>query len=333
MNVTALIDAIVRQNTVLLAQLATTAGLRAPLAHLANQVFLDLVKELKSQGLGNKVIADMFGLALRTYHDRLRRLAESQTDGGQSLWEALNQYIQGRGTVLRADVLKRFHYDDEATVRGVLKDLVASGLVFQSGRGDGTTYRAASDEDVALATKSSQGEGLANLVWVAVNRFGPTTHAELEHVLALDAEPLQTALDSLLADGRVSALEQDGQRRYRCQNCVIPLGAASGWEAAVFDHYQAMVTALCTKLRRGGAPSSGRDWVGGSTYGFDVWLGHPHRDEVLGTLGRLRETLSELRAKVETYNADHPPPEAAERVISYLGQTVLGLDEKEAVNE
>ena len=40
--------------------LATAAGSRAPLAHTANQVFMDLVSELKDQGLGNKVIADMF---------------------------------------------------------------------------------------------------------------------------------------------------------------------------------------------------------------------------------------------------------------------------------
>jgi hypothetical protein len=43
-NVNLLIDAIVRQTTVLIAQLATAAGVRAPLAHTANQVFVDLVR-------------------------------------------------------------------------------------------------------------------------------------------------------------------------------------------------------------------------------------------------------------------------------------------------
>ena len=50
MNVTLLIDAIVRQTTILIAELATASGTRAPLAHTANQVFLDLVHELKEQG-------------------------------------------------------------------------------------------------------------------------------------------------------------------------------------------------------------------------------------------------------------------------------------------
>ena len=78
-----LIDAIVRQTTVLIAQLATASGVRTPLAHIANQVFLDLVNELRAQGLGNKVIADMFGLALRTYHRRVNQLAESNTFRGR----------------------------------------------------------------------------------------------------------------------------------------------------------------------------------------------------------------------------------------------------------
>ena len=40
MHVKLVIDSIVRQTTVLIAQIATTAGVRAPLAHVANQVFL-----------------------------------------------------------------------------------------------------------------------------------------------------------------------------------------------------------------------------------------------------------------------------------------------------
>ena len=136
MNVNLLIDALVRQTTVLIAQLATAAGSRAQLAHAANQVFLDLVHELKDQGLGNKVIADMFGLSLRTYHNKIARLAESGTDRGRSLWEAVFAYVQQRDATSRADLMLRFCGDDEGLVRGVLKDLVDSGLLFRAGRGD-----------------------------------------------------------------------------------------------------------------------------------------------------------------------------------------------------
>jgi hypothetical protein len=117
-NVNLLIDAIVRQTTVLIAQLATAGGARAPLAHTANQVFLDLIRELKEQGLGNKVIADMFGLSLRTYHKKMARLSESSTDRGRSLWEALLAYVTDKGPVTRAEVLLRFQHDEDPTVRG-----------------------------------------------------------------------------------------------------------------------------------------------------------------------------------------------------------------------
>ena len=42
MHVKLVIDAIVRHTTVLIAQLATSSGMRAPLAHIANHTFLAL---------------------------------------------------------------------------------------------------------------------------------------------------------------------------------------------------------------------------------------------------------------------------------------------------
>src|SRR3954463_3944622 len=62
MNVTLLIGAIVRQTMVLIAELATAGGVRAPLAHVADKVFMDLVRELERQGVSRKVSADMFGM-------------------------------------------------------------------------------------------------------------------------------------------------------------------------------------------------------------------------------------------------------------------------------
>ncbi len=63
-NAQVLIDAVVRQTTILIAQLATSGGARAPLAHVASQVFLDLADELDAQGVSRKVSADMFGMGL-----------------------------------------------------------------------------------------------------------------------------------------------------------------------------------------------------------------------------------------------------------------------------
>jgi hypothetical protein len=92
MSVRILIDSIVRQTTVLIAQLATSGGLRAPLAHIANQIFLDLTRELDAQGVSRKVSADMFGMALRSYLRRIQGLSESSTERGRTLWEAVLGY-------------------------------------------------------------------------------------------------------------------------------------------------------------------------------------------------------------------------------------------------
>jgi hypothetical protein len=328
-NVNLLIDAIVRQTTVLIAQLATAGGARAPLAHTANQVFADLVGELKERGLGNKVIADMFGLSLRTYHNKIARLSESSTDRGRSLWEALLGYVQERGTVTRADVLRRFRNDDDEIVRGVLNDLVTSGMLFQTGRGDLTSYRAAQPGDASHEIDDS-ADRIASFVWIAIYRYGPVTRAELaEHVPAADAD-LDAALVRLAREGRIAGEERGDSVVYTSAECVLPAGDPAGWEAAVFDHYQAMVTAICTKLRLGKTHSVPGEWIGGSTYSYDVWEGHPVRDDVLAFLAESRRRAVELRKRVEAYNTNHSgPSDATERVIAYVGQTVVGLEEGE----
>src|SRR5262249_15041515 len=133
-----------RQTTVLIAALATSRGLRAPLSQVADQVFLELSRELEAQGLSRKVSADMFGLALRSYRRRIQRLRESSTESGRSLREAVLDHITSSGVVTRREVLSHFHRDDEASVGAMLGDLCDSGLLFRSGRGPGTAYRAAS---------------------------------------------------------------------------------------------------------------------------------------------------------------------------------------------
>lgn len=141
MTLELLIHSIVRQTTILIAQLATSGGTRAPLAQVADQVFLDLVRELERQGVSRRVSADMFGLGLRTYQRKIQRLGESRTDRGRSLWEAVLEFIQEGEGVTRSEVLRRFRHDDEGSLKGVLRDLTESGLVFTAGSGRGARDR------------------------------------------------------------------------------------------------------------------------------------------------------------------------------------------------
>jgi len=321
-NVNLLIDAIVRQTTVLIAQLATAAGARAPLSHTANQVFVDLVRELKEQGLGNKVIADMFGLTLRTYHNKMARLSESSTERGRSLWEALLSHVEKNGPIGRNELFRRFAADDEAVVRGVLKDLVDNGMLFRTGRGDLTTYQAASAADAARG--EDDGARVATFAWIAIYRYGPVSRSELAEHVPAGADDLDLALSRLVREGRVTS-ERRGERIvYSSAECVIPFGAPEGWEAAVFDHFQAMVTAICTKLRLGKTHAVPSDWVGGSTYSFEVWDGHPLHDEAVGFLRATRERAMDLRRRIEASSTPPAPAEETKRVIAYVGQNVVG---------
>jgi hypothetical protein len=67
---------------------------------------------LAAQGVTNNVIADMFGMALSTYHRRVRAASDSKTDVGRSVWEAALDFIRAREPVSGSEVQHRFKYDD-----------------------------------------------------------------------------------------------------------------------------------------------------------------------------------------------------------------------------
>jgi DNA-binding MarR family transcriptional regulator len=321
MTIEVLIHAIVRQTTILIAQLATSRGIRAPLAQIADQVFLDLVRELERQGVSRKVSADMFGMGLRTYRRKIQRLAESSTERGRSLWEIVLEYIREHGLVTRLELLNRFSRDDEAQIRAVLRDLSASQLIFSAGSGQSTSYRATSDEEFATLQQRRGSDGLDELVVALMYREGPLTRAEIASKAQIEESDIAGALERLVASGRIERTDRKGAEAYRAGALVIPLGAPAGWEAAVFDHFKALVaTVLC---RLGEDRTTPVDQVGGSTYTIDVWDGHPLADEVLGTLSRMRASLSELRARVAAHNETQSVPDPHSRVVIYAGQYVI----------
>jgi len=315
-----LIQSLVRQTTVLIAQLATSGGSRAPLAQVANQVFLDLVRELERQGVSRKVSADMFGLGLRTYQRKIQRLTASATEGGKTLWVAVLDFVEAAGPVSRATLLAHFARDDDTLVRGVLHDLCESGLIAAEGAGAGVTYRVVSEEELGRLRQAQRDRGLDELLWALIYRHGPFGAGELAAQFP-DAAGLEAALARLVESGRVERSPESG--RYRASTLVIPLGAEVGWEAAVYDHFNALVSTITGRLRAPRMAASPADSTGGSTYTLEVWSGHPLAEEVRGTLGTLREQLGELRGRVERYNADHARPEDFEKVLLYVGQCVI----------
>ena len=325
MTIELLIHAIVRQTTILIAQLATSRGVRAPLAQIADQVFIELVREIERQGISRKVSADMFGLGLRTYRRKIQRLSESSTERGRSLWEVVLEHIKTQNMVTRREILARFPNDDEAQVRSVLRDLCDSQLVFWAGSGSNASYRAASNDELATLQRKLGAEGAEELVISLMYRESPLTLNEIAERAQTEVAAIEGTVQRLLADGRIQHSETNGVARYHANALVVPLGAAVGWEAAVFDHFKALVTTVLSRLNENRATALD-DHVGGGTYTIDVWPGHPLQDEVFGTLARLRSTLTDLRERVAKINGEQPLPEAHTRVVIYAGQCLTHED-------
>jgi hypothetical protein len=323
-----LIQAIVRQTTILIAQLATSGGGREPLARVASQVFLDLVTELERQGVNRKVSADMFGLGLRTFQRKIRRITESSTDRGRSLWEAVLDYVTQRGSVLRADVMRRFSGDDESLVRSVLNDLCDGSLIIRSGHGPQTAYRAAQAEELGTLRQARNGEGFDEFVWAFVYREGPLTRDALGALTHMPAAELEVSLERLVGSGRIEQVRSGTTVAYKTSSLCVPFGSLVGREAAVFDHFQAMVKTIVCRLREIGAAPELGDRVGGSTYTLDVWPGHPLQKEAEGTLAQVRSTIGDLRRRIEEFNVENGVPDSYTQVVLYMGQCLIPQDSR-----
>jgi hypothetical protein len=261
----------------------------------------------------------MFGMALRSYQRKTQRLRESQTDHGRSLWEAVFDYLGQKEVVTRREALARFHRDDEALVRGVLHDLTESGLVFASGSGGRTAYRVASEEELGRLRKSADEAELDVLIWATIYRHGPLSRGALLERCALRPEALEASLARLCSNSRVTEQAAADGAIYCSSELVIGLGDPIGWEAAVLDHFQALVKTVCQKLMLEPAARA-TDVVGGSTYTFVVWSGHPLEREVHAQLAQFRQAQSDLRRRVDAHNAEHGIPSQHMRVITYGGQ-------------
>jgi hypothetical protein len=325
MNPQFLIDPIVRQTMVLIARLSTADGVRSPLAHVANEVFVNLVRELESQGLGKKVIADMFGLALRSYRQKVQRLRESVTTRGVTLWGAVHAFLADRGSATRAELLAHFSHDEETSVRGILNDLVESGLVLRSGRGRETRYRPATAEELeelGSAGEANSIETNAALVWVHVYREGPLRRDQLAELVPLPTAVIDAAIERLVTDERIR-LETRADGVYcATDHCFIPVGQAAGWEAAIVDHHRAVVNAVAAKVASGHHVSAVGDEVGGMTVSYDLWPGHPREREVRELLETMRGRLTTLWHEIEQYNRAQGK-EITYKVTVYCGQNLV----------
>lgn len=326
MNVKLLIDGIVRQTTVLIAQLSTAAGSRAPLSHVTDEVFLSLAREIEAQGVRRQVVADMFGMALRSYQKKMQRLTEGATQRDRTLWEAVLDFVATEQPT-KGRVLERFSRDGEKEVMSVLSDLVRSGLVFTTGSGRGAIYGATQDDLRQAVLRDHDQESLENWLWLKAFRLEVTTVPEAHAALpSVEASLVDAALEELIASGR---LLREGEQ-LSSSNLVIPMGTEQGWETAVLDHFRTVAVAIAKKVSGGFAPSSVSDETGGSTFTYTVSPGHPFEQQVRSLLARTRRDAQALWDEVAAFNQQHPPDlNTASRISFYAGQLVESLVDEE----
>jgi predicted transcriptional regulator len=271
----------------------------------------------------------MFGMALRSYRQKVQRLGESVTTRGVTLWTAVQRFLAERGSASRSELFAKFQYDEEASIRGILNDLVESGLIVRTGRGDDTRYRIATAEelrDVGALAETRPQDSNAALAWVQIYREGPVTLDRLAQLVPLSRTVLASAVEALVADGRVRREKRDDGEYFAAEHVLIPVGETAGWEAAVVDHHGAVLNAIAAKLSKRTRTSTAADEVGGTTLTFDLWPGHPREQEVRSLLRSTRAQLLPLWEEVDAYNRHHTGKETYQ-VHFYCGQYVVEEEE------
>ncbi|HTU57742.1 MAG TPA: hypothetical protein VMF89_04895, partial [Polyangiales bacterium] len=209
-------------------------------------------------------------------------------------------------------------------VIAVLGDLVASGLLYATGRGKQAAYGATSRSDQEALMREQKRETLLHVVWLELAAPQGMTRRELAQRFPEHDALIDQTLRTLLADGRARVDTAEGVERYRSANVLIPVGSEAGFATAVLDHFRAVCGALSNKLARIGAASSDDALIGGTTLSFELSQGHPFEQEVKGLLGRVRADIFALWHQVSAHNQQEPPDEdALERIVFYVGQNFI----------
>lgn len=321
MNTSLLIDAILGQMAILVSRLATVSGVRAPLAHVTDEVFLGLARALAAQGVSRRVAGDMLGVPRRTYSTKVQRLAQTTAHRKRTLWQGVLAYLDERGPASRKRLFDHFEQDDPESIGAVLNDLLRSGLVERVPSPTGTKFGVVSAR--AATGRKPTRTAIEALVWVAIYR-GAWSEAEVMSKVGLDPTDVAKAVDALRAHARVS--EERG--RLTAVAVTLPVGGEHGWEASVFDHYQAVVGAIACKVSKNPPRSGNEDVVGGATLTFELHRDHPLRGEVLSLLERTRGSVNDLLVRVNDENRRGAKGAVSvEKVSFYFGQ-VTGDGEK-----
>ena len=326
MNFSRLVERMVPLVAELFATLASRDPLRMYFADIAEKTLHDIVSELGKAGLSQEAIAASLGMTIGGFRNKMRRLREAYREEGdgttespRSLMEHVYGFIHEHGSEIdpveyRA-IEEHFSGVKEDSLRGVLHFLVQYGLLSVSGRSATREYR-------IVPRRTSDQSGHQDAV-VALYRDGPLSAEDLGHRLELSPDEVAAVLQALRVDGRLGEIQgDDGVTRYRATAYHIPVDAVDGFEAALWDHFQAMCRAICRKVRLARYGAAPDDRIGGATYSYDLPADHPLVEEIGGFLRTSREKLEAWRVAAHPLLADLAPGDGQVRLTIYIGQTV-----------
>jgi len=248
-HIDALIRLITRQAMKLVARLAIVHDRRSSLAKISDIAFLELNHELEILGLRKKVIADMFGLALRSYQQKVNRLQESTAWDLRSLWTSVYDYLNKAKQASRKTVFDRYSAADERVLSSILADLSTSGFLSKSEKGGDTIYTVSADN---MESKPTLNQACTlNLVWTYIYTYPRVSRKNIGERLGLDTATVENVLSDLESTNRIERIVDDEGECFVAPWCIQEAGeGVMGMLSGMYHHFQSICSALAIKLEQ-----------------------------------------------------------------------------------
>ncbi|NUN13814.1 MAG: ArsR family transcriptional regulator [Myxococcales bacterium] len=331
MKFSTLVERMVPLVAELFATLQVNDPLRMDFADIGQKTLIDIVGVLRQDGMTNEEIAQTLDLSIAGFYKRIRELRETYAPGKRgrpkpTLWEKVYQVVlqktasSPRKAVRYTAVQSVFPSVPDERLRTTLRFLVRFGLLTVTGPTQFPEYRVVPRDEEPDITYHS--------VVVTLYREGPLSLADLAERLRCTTAECEPHLKRLRDAGKLveSAPEHPGGSvRYRATSYHIEPESDLGYQAALWDHFYAVVRAMCKKVRMNTHLAQLNDVIGGTTFSFDVPLQHPLYAEISGFLTQTRVQMEKWLAEVSALNQNGDPALPRARVTIYAGQFVESL--------
>ncbi len=331
MNFSNLVERMVPLVAELFATLKVNDPLRMDFASIAEKTVYDVVEVLRSEGLTNEEIAASLDLSIAGFYRKLKDLRETYEGGAAgseartvTLWERIYGHVLERsgGDPTRAvtftAIERAFGFLTPDRLGSILRYLVRFGHLSVSGHGAAREYR------VVVGGGAERGPSYHDAV-VTLYRDGPLSVAELAARLEADEATCEAFVARLEAAGYLETTPQgDAAPAHRATAYHIEPESPEGYEAALWDHFQAVVRAICKKVRLKDHNARMHDVIGGTTFSFDLAADDPLYGEISGFLAETRVRMEDWMERALERRPD--PDDRAVRVTIYTGQMVEDVE-------